>query len=169
VLPIPWHGRLKAILPQQSFTTHQFGYTISTKPTKETTANMLMSIKTILFALVAACLMVSTFASGEIEKRAVTIPLNQQRCISHSYGLIVNYDIRVGREFTNAKCNEAYNNLKKMPISMWSCKRLGGGHMRIVFNNMNGFGGTMNEALTKTFPYIGRVMPFACNGRIFGS
>ncbi|CZT15121.1 uncharacterized protein RCC_01015 [Ramularia collo-cygni] len=142
---------------------------------------MFSSFRTLLFALVAACLMLSAFATPEalafpdavaspdhnIEKRAVTIPLNQQRCISHKHGLHATYDIRVGRTFTQGHCDALWRELKntRNEITVWSCRRLRGGHMRIIFNNTVGWGDSMNRALAKTFPHIGRVMPFRCNGR----
>jgi hypothetical protein len=122
---------------------------------------MLFLFKTLLFALVATCLIASTMAEaapgpeGHVAKDRWTCKATQ-----HGY-LVIHYVVRIGRPYDKQKCKEAYRRLQRnTAISAYKCQRLSGGHMQLQFNNLKGSALPINNELTHTFPKVA-----AANGR----
>jgi hypothetical protein len=115
---------------------------------------MLSLFKTLLFAVVAACLITSTMASAA--PKGVHVDGMKWSCKAKERGyLVINYDVRIGRPYTKQKCAEAYRNLQRnSAVSAYKCNRLSGGHMQLKFNNLRGSAYSINSAMNKSFPGV---------------
>lgn len=93
-------------------------------------------------------------------KRTFPNPMipNTQSCSAYDYGaLIIGYSIQIGVAFNNGiGCNDVYNALEGHTgtMSAWHCEDDGFGNTALYFNNYEGQGGLINQALESMYPMV---------------
>lgn len=153
------------------------------------------SLKHAVLGLVAICLINTTMAApNSPEKRTALawtppqIPFHQQRCISVFFNANIPspwtvYDIRIGREFSQSKCNvirwailakdskvasrESYPFTwfnPSRPFFDYTCKAIADNHMQITVSLKAGQQVAWNKLLAEVFPVINSIQPFKCLG-----
>ncbi|KXS99910.1 hypothetical protein AC578_937 [Pseudocercospora eumusae] len=97
---------------------------------------------------------------------AAAAPMNQQSCKATDHGLVINYDISIGRYYMKSKCDAAIRGLKKSGAlpSMVRCNADSRGMTKMTFNAMRDRQGKINRTLNGVWTAIRDNGGFNCRG-----